>query len=233
MTRGHEVGSLLLVANPVNAVERTLASHCRGVAAWFNALWGTATNLGSIKADYEGRHAENSAKAPTLTDDDTADEKADRRGALSPSQLVSLRAATHLWIEAGKLSANRGLEPGDQLMMKRNTRVFFNRQAEDLPENTHLGYVAVRFGKGPRPAPSAPLRFSHNSMDVLTLPVPDAGGPESYDNETLLFKRRVDSRGTWFDLSLGSGSEISKWKKKSTTNGTLFRMSSSRAFGVF
>lgn len=200
------------------------------VTAWHKSLWAAATPLQEIAAAYAARYAAiENRQRPSPVDDDIIPVEAGIRNQITASQLRQLRVCECLWIEAGNLHLNRGPEqPGNQLMLKRNTRVYFGFQASDLEPDTAVGWVAVRHDAHERADCS--LRFSNNSMDVLTLPIPGDGGPDKYDREVLLFRRLGVRR---FELSLASNGDFQKWKRESRRIDGLFRMASGRRWGVF
>lgn len=206
------------------------AAELASVTSWYGRMWTAATPLPRIAAAYAGRYgAAENRRQPAPVEDDAAPESAGTRGQLTPEQLRQLRVCEHLWIEAGNLHANRGPgRPGNQLMLKRNTRVFFGFQARELQCDTLVGEVAIRFGNHDRPDCS--LRFSNNSMDVLTLPIPGEGGPAEYDQEVLLF-RRVGVRR--FVLQVGTAADAASWRRRSDQIGGTHSMSSGRSWGVF
>jgi hypothetical protein len=108
------------------------------------------------------------------------------------------------------------------------TRVFFGFPAADVPKDSYIGSVSLRYGSHLRD--DCPLRFSNNSMDVLTLPIPGTEGPLAYDGETLLFR----STGlNTFTLSLAGSTDKKKWKHQSERIDASFKMSSGRKWGVF
>ena len=166
---------------------------------------------------------------PAPTEDDAAPESAGARRQLTPGQLRKLKVCRHLWIQVGNLHFNRGPgRPGNQLMLKRNTRVFFGFPASDLEPDTALGHVAIEYAGNVRYDCS--LRFSNNSMDVLTLPVPRVEGPAAYDQETICFERTGVRQ---FRLVLGAHRDVTRWKRKSKEIGGFLRMNSGREWGVF
>ena len=199
--------------------------------AWCRRNWRDATPFEEIEEQY-GKQYESAQnrRNPAVSDDDAVPESAfARTGQLRPNELRKIRVCRHLWIEAGKLHLNRGPgRPGNQLMMKRNSRVFFGFAASDLAPNSPLGNVAIRFGEHLRPV--CQMRFSDNSMDVLTLPVPGEEGPEAYDQRTLHFTR-VGVRE--FNLSIGTPVEVRKWKRRSATIDGSYKMKSGRQWGVY
>jgi hypothetical protein len=209
---------------------------------WFDAEWRSASTLDDQLLNTYGQIFESAAnlKSPSPTEDDVADAHAGK-GALTLRDLQKLRACTHFWIEAGNITRNRGPAlPGNQLMLKRLSRVFFGFGPEVLPENSSIGEVLIGFGGAARVACS--LTYSDNKMDKLVLPVPvsapvagpspvpGASAPAAYDNQVLLF-RRVGA--TTFDLTIGAAGDKRRWAKKSVDIGAHFKMTSGREWGVF
>ena len=199
--------------------------------AWYRHNWRDATPFGEIEEQYGKQHASaQNRRNPVVSDDDSLPESVfARTGQLRPNELRKIRVCRHLWIQAGNLHRNLGQgRPGNQLMMKRNSRVFFGFAALDLQPNTYIGDVAIRFGEHLRPV--CQMRFSDNSMDVLTLPVPGEEGPEAYDQRALHFTR-VGVRE--FNLSIGAPVEARKWKRRSATIDGSYKMKSGRQWGVY
>lgn len=235
LTRGHECGNVLVLSAPLTEAEDQIRQNVQRVVAWFDQCWREATQLRQIRDSYARHHddAEN-LRNPPPTDDDAA--PTDRtatatmsRRAIPPQRLRQLRAARHLWIQAGNLHKNRGPgNPGNQLMMSPMTRVFFGFAARDADPDTFVGDVTLQYHSYVRHDCS--LRFSNNSMDVLTLPVPDAGGPAKYDQETLLFEKQANHS---FVLSLGTTKDIRQWQQQSRKIDASFAMTSDRQWGVF
>ena len=113
-------------------------------------------------------------------------------------------------------------------MMKRLTRVFFGFDSRTLPENSHVGDVAISYNGNSQKDYS--LTYSDNKMDKLVLPMPGSDGPAAYDNTYLLFKTVGLRR---FQLFVGSAADRSAWLKKSKAIDGAFKMSSGREWGVF
>ena len=68
-------------------------------------------------------------------------------------------------------------------------------------------------------------------MDKLTLPIPGAGGPAAYDQQTLLFTRLA--AGVYL-LELGTTAQKQSWMRKSQQIDALWQMHGSpRKWGVF
>ena len=204
--------------------------YARTLQDWFNRNWELATPLAGIAAEYDYRfQALENRKHPAPNEDDAAPESAGTRGQLTPSQLRKLNVCRHLWIQVGNLHFNRGPDrPGNQLMLKRNTRVFFGFPARDHAPDTALGHVTIEYGGAVRYDCS--MRFSNNSMDVLTLPVPGGEGPAAYDQETICFERTGVCQ---FRVTLGRHRDVTQWKRMSQQIDGFFQMSSGREWGVF
>lgn len=235
LLRGHEVGTAIFVGVGSDEVAKVLRNQLRDLSAWFEALWKQSTPWSAIRSKYLSVYeSKTNFVAITPTDDDAADtddvQVSTGTRAFSPNQLRQLRAARSFWIEAGTLSKNRGPTlPGNQLMMKRFTRVFFDVPARDVPRDTHVGIVKISHGKFVRD--DCTIRFSNNGMDVLLLPVPGQGGPPTYDDRILCFER--EKSGT-FALTVHPLSAVGQFTKRSDTVGARFGMSGSgRRFGVY
>lgn len=234
LTKGHEVGSLLVVRDPKSQHENTANDVCLGVRTWFDQLWSRGTAATRVLPSYTSIfESVDHLRTPVATDDDAGDtewlETGSRRGALTAEQLRQLRACRHLWIEAGTLTKNRGpMRPGNQLMMSRMTRVFFGFPSKDVNRDTTIGSVSICYGSHRRDDCS--LRFSNNAMDVLGLPIPDEGGPSKYDDEFLHFERMSDGS---FNLTIGRGGQLQAWSRKSAAIGALHSMRSGRKWGVY
>jgi HKD family nuclease len=150
------------------------------------------------------------------------------RAVLDSYLAAALASTNNFWIDVEYVVANRGrAEEGNQLDLQRGTRVFFGFPDETLPRNSPIGTVRIIYGAH---AGTRNLRFGNNQMDKLDLPIPGAEGPPTYANQTLLFTRK--KKGTYL-LTVGSTAQASSWRRLSEARGTLFRMRSGRAFGVF
>jgi HKD family nuclease len=229
LTRGHEAGIALGVKNPPARSSAAAVQSIDNFRAWFDSLWNPAATLTIPLLDkYAGLYeSQPNLSHPTPTDDDIAPANT-KAGQLSPEDLRKLRVCRHLWIEAGRPGKNLGdNKPGNQLMMKRLTRVFFGIDADDVPKDTALGQVELRF-KGKVGGGS--LTYSNNGMDKITLPAPPDPGPPKYDDEDLLFTRIAPGV---FDLELGSGKEKAAWIRRSKAIGAAFKMQGGRQWGAF
>lgn len=229
LARGVEAG-LVISIDRAGTTEPTSAEAIKGLNDWFSAKWSSATPLSAqLLLKYTDLfERKDNLKAPVPTEDDVASTDMGR-GALSTADLQRLRVCRHFWIEAGNITKNRGPTlPGNQLMMKRLSRVFFGFGSAAVPENTQVGDVEIIFNGGPG-APFS-LTYSDNKMDKLVLPIPGAGGPPSYDNEYLLFRR---AKPGVFELTLGTRTLKAQWLRRSAAINGAFKMQSGREWGVF
>lgn len=230
LLRGHEVGVLLDHQGQPTKGSQSVADAIAVAQAWFEDLWAGAAEYNTVAARYRRLfESEPNLSWPTPTEDDIADFELKQRG-LTPQDLTKLRVCRHLWIDEGVLTKNRGANlPGNQVMMKRMTRVFFGVPARDVPANWPLATLEISLLGQTKDDCS--LTFSDNTMDKLTLPVPDAiiG---SYDNKTLLFSR-VGARR--FTVETVAGQARAACKKASKAIGAHFRMSGAKAreWGVY
>lgn len=227
LTRGHEVGVLLDHGGRATVASQVVQDAIGSAQTWFDGLWAGGERYLPVAADYRRLFdSQPNLRHPTPTEDDTADYKITHAG-LKPQDLIKLRVCQNLWIEVGKVTKNRGALPGNQLMMKRMTRVFFGMQALDVPINTTLAVLSVSLAGGP--AEDRALSFSDNNMDKITLPVPDAV-VGSYNTETLHFERLGGGR---FNLNVMTNAQKRAAKAKSTSIGASFVMNGGREWGVF
>lgn len=231
LTRGHEAATLVAVHRPRTQAERDAWTSCLGMATWFDSLWQAAPGYAAVADEYRRRYAElQQIASPTPTDEDEASRFTTR--GMTAERLRLLRACEYLWIDAGNLHANRGAgRPGNQLMMSPGTRAYFGFGAEPLPRDTTLGHVSIEYAGQLRTDCS--LRFSNNSMDVLTLPVPNNGGPPKYDGERVRFRKVANGSGLKFELALASGQDGMRWESASKRVKGSFAMTSGRQWGVF
>jgi hypothetical protein len=167
---------------------------------------------------------------PVPTEDDVVDSAyIGRPQAFTAEDLVKLRVCPNFWIEVGNLHRNRGPGvPGDQLMLRRLSRVYFGFPATDLHTDSLVGQVDLTYRRAIHVGRT--LRFSNNSMDVLSLPVPGIGAPAAYDGQTIRFERVGDRA---FTLVVGTSAEVRAWSRASDAVNARFTMTSGRQFGVF
>lgn len=229
LSKGVEVG-LAIAVNRNNPVEPTSAASLASLRKWYAGIWDAATPLDALLLKKYTKLFESipNLSHPTATEDDLASSET-AAGALTSKDLQKLRICANFWIVAGNITKNRGPKvPGNQLMMKRLSRVFFGFDPAALPENTTIGNVVIGFNDGP--AHPYTLSYSDNKMDKLNLPIPGTVGPVSYDNRYLLFSQ-ISSQV--FRLTTGTATDKANWVKRSKAIDANFKMSSGREWGVF
>lgn len=229
LSRGHEAGLMVRVARKQGTAKTGGQQSMRSLRAWFRGLWREAAPLDDVLDAYRAMfEAAPNLRDPTPTEDDVAPTGAGA-GSLTAENLRKLRVCRHFWIEAGSyVTKNRGKLPGNQLMLKRLSRVYFGVPPVSLPENSPLTALLIAYEHNEEKQCS--LTFSDNSMEKLTLPIPGAGGPPRYENQNLLFTRKGPGR---FQLRLGTKADKASWRKKSKAICADFTMSSGRKWGVF
>jgi HKD family nuclease len=143
LSRGYEAGLFLEVTDPVGVNDKAVQKSVQSLQKWFDSMWKDAVSLSDqLLARYQSLY-ESAAqlRRPTPTEDDTFSSTG--RRSLSPDDLVKLRVCRRFWIEAGNVTKNLGPnKPGNQLMMRRHSRVFFGVPATNVPQNSPLTTIA-------------------------------------------------------------------------------------------
>jgi hypothetical protein len=231
LNTGHEVGLLLECRLPKTVPELNARAQIASIQNWYNATWNAADVFSpTLAASYESVFNSVDNLSNLIPTDDDPAPVSPGRSSLKPEELRKLRACTNFWIEAGNVTKNLGKNrPGNQLMMKRLSRVFFGVPAVNVPQNSPLRRVEIVYGNVPKKDCS--LTFSDNGMDKLTLPIPGDGGPDAYDGQTLLFRRLGAGN---FSLHLGSAKVVRQWVARSKQISAHYQMPpDGRQWGVF
>lgn len=229
LCRGHEAGVAIGASKRLRPEDAPTRKAITSYKSWFSALW-RASDLcdDALLAAYAAKYRSTpNLKNPAVTEDDVLPIHPNQ---LTAEDLRKLRVCENFWIEAGNITKNLGPNrPGNQLMMKRLSRVFFGVPPVDVPQNSPLTHLTIAFG-GHEGRPCS-LTFSDNGMDKLTLPAPALFGPPKYDNENLLFRRiNADT----YALELGTAADKRAWVRWSKAIQANFSMSSGgRKWGVF
>jgi hypothetical protein len=97
--------------------------------------------------------------------------------------------AQYFWIEAGYVTQNRGpFRPGNQIDFPRGMNKYFGFDAPDnLPRNSIIGPVSMRTDVGDEVIRN--LRLGNNSMEKMSLPIPETHGFDTYDGKVLVFEK--------------------------------------------
>jgi hypothetical protein len=202
---------------------------------WFEELWTKSTPYPKIRDRYRTEfEAHQRTESRATTDDDSVPEIIIRQRGLKPDDLIMLRSFDNLWIDTGSMYSNLGPgRSGNQLELKRYSRVFFGFPARDLVKNSPIGGIAIVL-RGTLHT-DRHLRYGDNQMDKLDLPVP-AGGSIDYRDQTILFTRKIGPSGeVRFTLRIAGSGDRSVWRSRSRKMSTLFKFggASTREFGVF
>jgi hypothetical protein len=139
--------------------------------ATLEEMWERATPLENVVDDYERQYA--AVGLPGVFSLEQADE-------LDPNTLF--------WIDVGYVTKNRGLgRPGNQFDLPRGSHTHLGLESVDNPElNSTLGDLRIRTPSGD--VIERRLRYGDNSMEKLTLPIPERYGYQCYDGKILTFR---------------------------------------------
>lgn len=120
-------------------------------------------------------------------------------------------------------------------MMSAMMRVFFGGAPVSVAQNTAVGRAIIEHPDVPALQVDAPIRFSDNSMDVITLPVPEGAWPPGYDNMTLMFEKVARGTSLHYVLRVRTTSGARAWRRSSATQGTTYAMQGGRGrrWGVY
>lgn len=229
LSKGVEAGLAVGVDRSDAATSPQAIAAVNASREWFEHFWNASSQLnGALLSRYTNLYeAAENLRNPPATEDDTANSDPSRE-AISAEDLKKLRACRNFWIDAGNVTKNRGkFLPGNQVMMKRMSRVFFGFEARNLPKDSPVGVVELSYDGGAFGDYS--LTFSNNGMDKLTLPVPGNGGPASYDNKILHFRAVAPRR---FELRVLPKGQIGQLRNRSKSVEGAFKLKGGREWGV-
>ena len=96
--------------------------------------------------------------------------------------------ATVFWIDVGYVTRNRGADrPGNQFDLPRGSHIYLGLDRIENPQlNSNLGSIKISTINGETIERN--LRFGNNSMEKLTLPLPERFGYGAYDGKILTFE---------------------------------------------
>lgn len=94
------------------------------------------------------------------------------------------------WIDVGYVTKNRGVDkPGNQFDLPKGSHVYLGLNEKSTYEkNSVLG--TLNFRTPNENIIQRKLRFGNNSMEKITLPIPENNGFQTYDGKILTFKRK-------------------------------------------
>jgi len=224
---GAEHASSCVWLSPLRTVERRSFRAAEAELGWFEVAWGKAVPLTrQLLREYERAR-------PSLPKEDVAESvrpfaAATRREVESHPGLAWAHSRC-FWIQTAELYKNRGPGmPGNQVDMKRGTRVYFGFPPGAVPRNTVLGQITLQYENLSPTARS--VRFGNNSMDKVNMPIPGENGPETYDNSVLHFERIGPRR---FRLTLGTAADLARWRRRSERQRLRHELAGGREFGFY
>lgn len=133
-------------------------------------LWTQATPFDSVIDEYEQKYSELALYTVN-------------------AGLKNTSGSTQLsWIDVGYVTKNRGgNRPGNQFDLPRGSHVYLGLDENKNPSlNSILGELRIRTPTDEVVERS--LRYGNNSMEKLTLPIPEKFGYQSYDGKILTFE---------------------------------------------
>lgn len=227
---GTEHGTMTIWSLPLNKKLKSAFVNAKNSIQWWNEIWGNSTPLSkSFLRQYVVLWNKYATKFNE--DDSKRVNKFTRvtKGEVDTNKGLIWNNAKYFWIQTYELYHNRGaFLPGNQVDLRRGSRVFFGFSPEKVPRNTVLGYITIHY-RNNIPCRRS-VRFANNSMDKINLPIPGNGGPPTYDNSVILFERiKVDE----YRIKLGNPREIAEWKSVSQKKDLIYRLSGGREFGFF
>lgn len=163
-----EAGAAIFVN--VDEGDTDIVSHGFDAA---NVLWDDATPAEDILEAYQDKWKNSFSRK--IQDDE------------NPNEIPG--AQDIFWIETGYVTKNRGPNrPGNQIDLPRGMSRYFGLQSSnDLPLNSTIGEINF---VTPTSGPVARnLRLGNNSMEKITLPIPETHGFDIYDGKVLVFRR--------------------------------------------
>lgn len=220
----HAVG--LVWIPPLSEGERRNLQNVEKILAWWDITWNQSDNA---TKKFLAEYSKICPKSSKEDDAETVRSFASSDVVVKPLKAIPWSQARCLWSETYELYKNRGKNrPGNQLDFPRGTRVYFGFPPTDVTINTIFGNVVLQYDD--KPLVKRSVRFGHNYMDKVNLPVPGESAPSSYDNTYVHFERMGQKR---FKITLSTNNEQKIWRKKSEKQGMLYEMSGGRQYGFY
>lgn len=203
------------------------------LSATFNSWWeGAWTSATPSDGQFLRRYRTLAHNLPTFEDNAADVTSYLGSGAVEIDRTLGAKYATarFFWIETRDLYQNRGHgNPGNQLDTPRGTRCYFGAPPTSVPRNSPLAEVWMKFAS--HNYVDRHLRYGNNQMDKVDLPIPGASGPPRYDHQFLRFERVRRGR---FVITLGSRSDVRRWRAKSQALGLYATMGNrGREYGFY
>jgi HKD family nuclease len=186
---------------------------------WWRGAWASSKNISNV---FINQYEKLIPKRPR--EDNTPSVKKYFPKNLSYTD-ITWRNSEYFWIKTKKLYKNMGQNKfGNQLDMKKGTRVFFGFAPKDVVRNTVLGNIKLSYKNSGYETRS--LRFGNNQMDKINLPI--GMGNVSYDNSYLLFKRIKNKKFTVLKIT---HKDIDKFKNESLRLNKYYHLVGGREYG--
>lgn len=133
-------------------------------------IWENATPVQNVIEEYEQKYT--SISLPKIVTNDTA----------------NIIVSSLFWIDVGYVTKNRGDDkPGNQFDLPRGSHIHLGIQEIQNPVlNSILGELRIRTPGGA--IIERNIRYGNNSMEKLTLPIPEQYGYQCYDGKILTFE---------------------------------------------
>ena len=224
---GVEHATSMVWLEPLTRSESRQFNELREELRWWEEAWQSASILTpSLVTRYN-------AVRPVLPREDSS--RSVNRFASPNPRVVEIQpgaawsCARCFWVQTRQLYRNLNFgNIGNQVDLRRGTRVYFGCAPDVVPPNTVMGHVDLQYDQFP--PRNCSVRFGDNQMDKINLPVPGEDGPATYDNSVIHFERTGPSR---FRIRLGTNAEITQWTQRSELQGLRYTLAGGRAFGFY
>lgn len=144
--------------------------HANAFISDLEGIWRNSTPMERVIDEYEEKYAEISQPRVRFVSDSD-----------------DVGTTRLFWIDVGYVTKNRGpYRPGNQFDLPRGSHIYLGLpEILNPPLNSNLGEVQIRTPTGDTVERS--LRHGNNSMEKLTLPIPEEYGYQCYDGKILVF----------------------------------------------
>jgi HKD family nuclease len=215
------------VSKPISSLEKKSFSEISQVKSHLISLFELSSICTEdIIADYET--VRNSKNNNSSVESSSADSVITVGSpSYDVSEAISLTTAANMWVQAGRVTRNRGARHGNQIDLQRGVRRFFGFSDEFQYPVYWSGDVNIKFDGQ---VYERNLRIGANGMEKLSLPTIDAPRYEAYDHKTLLFTR-IGLK--FFNMHIGTTEEANDWEAKSLKQGEVYTLRGGRKYGLF
>jgi len=218
--------------DPLSTNESKSLADARAQLRHLDLIWKAAIPAADLLAEYSSAYQRREPEAGS----EESTEAAKTVGNSEPTVLdeataVAFAAARKMWVRTERLYLNRGRgRPGNQLDLPRGSRVFFGFPATEVPRNHWFGELVIQF-TGYAPTVRT-MRYGHNQMDKVNLPIPGTQGPDTYDHSILLFEKRDRLDSGRHSLLLWQLSEADLSLELDSAPSVHLQMTGGREYGL-